>query len=168
MVMRDRATDPSSSEPPTGRMACAEAPGVLRAQGHVRWMRGTGHAAGRWTERMRRGRTAVSPLCHDFNSVRLYACSALAGLERLPADLCRPLGAVSTRPSALPDGVLRWPGGQEACVRQPRENGVHRVPLLAVWSGQARGGDELSILVVLTVCQSLRRSLGHPGEHDAP
>src|SRR5712691_9985845 len=108
-----------------------------------------GHAAGRWTERMRRGRTAASPLCHDFNSVRLYACSALAGLERLPADLCRPLGAVSTRPSALPDGVLRWPGGQDACVRQPRENGVHRVPLLAVWSGQAPGGDALSILIVL-------------------
>jgi len=38
-----------------------------------------------------RGRTAASPLCHALNSVRPYACSALAGLERLQADLCRPL-----------------------------------------------------------------------------
>src|SRR5882672_1118613 len=125
MGMVNRATGTHASRPPIGRMAGAESPGVLRAQGHVRWLGGTGHAAGGWTERMRRGRTAASPLYHDLNSVRPYACSALTGLERLQADLCRPLGAVSTRPSALPDGVLRWPGGQDACVRQPRDNGVH-------------------------------------------
>jgi len=119
----NRATAPYSSRSPTGRIACAESPGVLRAQGHVRWMRGTGHVAGGWTERMRRGRTAASPLCHDLNSVRPYACSALAGLERLQADLCRSLGAVSTRPCTLPDGVLRWPGGQDAGVWQSREDG---------------------------------------------
>src|SRR5437773_8871221 len=93
MGTRNRATNRYSSGLPTGRMACAEAPGVLRAQGHVRWLGGTGHAAGRWTARMRRGRTAAAPLCHDCNAVRLYACSALTGLERLPAELCRPLGA---------------------------------------------------------------------------
>src|SRR6266851_1244987 len=125
MSTGNRATDPYSSGPPTGRMACGESPGVLRAQGHVRWLGGTGHAAGGWTARMRRGRTAASPLCHSLNSVRPYACSALAGLERLQADLCRPLGAVSTFPSARPDPVLRWLGGQDARVWQPREDGLH-------------------------------------------
>src|SRR5713226_1147404 len=138
-----RATAPYCSRPPTGRIACAESPGVLRAQGHVRWLGGTGHAAGGWTERRRRGRTAASPLCHDLNSVRPYACSALAGLERLQADLCRPLGAVSTRPSTLPDGVLRWPGGQDAGVWQSREDGVPRIPLPALWPRQAPRSHEL-------------------------
>src|SRR2546428_10179583 len=112
-------------------------------------MGGTGHDAGGWTARRKRGRTAASPLYHDLNSVRPYACSALAGLERLQADLCRPLGAVSTRPSALPDGVLRWPGGQDAGVWQSREDGLRRIPLLALWPGEASGGDELYIILVL-------------------
>ena len=45
----------------------------------------------------------IVKLYHSLNSVRAYACSTLAGLECLPADLCRPLGAVSICPSALPD-----------------------------------------------------------------
>src|SRR2546428_10968218 len=101
MGTRNRATDRYSSGLPTGRMACAESPGVLRVQGHVRWMGGTGHAAGGWTARMRRGGTAASPLCPDLNSWRPDACSALAVLERLQADLCRAPGAGSRLPSAL-------------------------------------------------------------------
>ena len=138
------------------------------AQGHVRWMRGTGHAAGGGTARRRRGSTAASPLCHALHSGRPYACSALAGLERLHADRGRPLGAVATRPAARPDGVRRWPGGHEAGGRQPRDQGLPRLPLLAVWPGHAPGGPARDILVGLTVGPSLRRSLGQPGEPGPP
>src|SRR2546428_13565681 len=41
-----------------------------------------------WTARLRRGRTAASPFYPYLNSVRRYACSALAGLERLQPDFC--------------------------------------------------------------------------------
>src|SRR6266567_7288199 len=59
-----------------------------------------------WTARLRRGRTAASPLYPCLNSVCLSACSALAGLERLQADFCRSLAGVSAGPSALPEGLL--------------------------------------------------------------
>jgi hypothetical protein len=139
-----------------------------RAQGHVRWMRGTGHAAGGGTARRRRGSTAASPLCHSLHAVRPDAGSALARRARLQADLCRPLGAVAPRPSARPDGVRRWPGGHEARGRQPRKHGRHRLPLLAGWPGPAPGGQALARLVGLTVGPSRRRYLGQPGEPGPP
>jgi hypothetical protein len=58
-----------------------------------------------WTERMRHDKTA-SPQTEHFNSVRLHACSTLAGLERFQADLCRALGRVHPRPSTLLDVLL--------------------------------------------------------------
>src|SRR6478672_6653478 len=100
-----------------------------------------------WTERMRHDKTA-SPQTDHFNSVRSHACSTLAGLERLQADLCRALAWVHTRPSALPDLILRWPRSQDARLWQSREDGLHRIPLPALWPGQALGSDELSIVIV--------------------
>ena len=76
-----------------------------------------------WTERVKRGKNAAPQTCQHLNSVRPDDCSTLWGLERLPADLCRALGRVYTRPSALPDVLLRWPGGQDARVRQPGKDG---------------------------------------------
>src|SRR5712691_1112807 len=117
---------------------------------------------------MKRGTTASPSTYHPPNSVQPDDDTTLWGLECLPADLCRSLGRVSMRPSALSDLLLRWPGGQDARVWQPGQDGVHRIPLLAVWTEQASGVDELQIVVVFAVCQSLRRHLGQPGEPDAP
>src|SRR6266567_1551531 len=69
-----------------------------------------------WTERVKHGKNVAPQTCQHLNSVRPDDCSTLWGLERLPADLCRALGRVYTRPSALPDVLLRWPGGQDARV----------------------------------------------------
>src|SRR5918996_5654267 len=88
-----------------------------------------------WTKRVNRGKTASPQTYHLPNSVRPDDGTTLSGLERLQADLFRPLGAVQTCPSALPDGILRWPGGQDARLRQPREDGLCCLPLLAVWTG---------------------------------
>src|SRR6266704_3631255 len=78
-----------------------------------------------WTKRVNRGTTAAPSQSYHPNSVRPDDCSPLAGLECLQADLCRALGRVSTRPSALSDLLLRWPGGQDAWVWQSRADGVH-------------------------------------------
>ena len=43
-----------------------------------------------------------------------------------------------------------------------------RIPLLAVWPRRTSRGDELQFVVVLALCQSLRRQLGQPGEPEAP
>src|SRR4051794_25318175 len=45
-----------------------------------------------WTELVRRGTKAASHTSQYPNSVRPHDCSTLAGLERLPTDLCRALG----------------------------------------------------------------------------
>src|SRR5262245_26759518 len=71
-----------------------------------------------WTERMRQDTTAA-PHTDHCNAVRPHACSPLAGLERLQAELCRALGRVHPCPSALPAVLLPWPGGQEARVWHP-------------------------------------------------
>src|SRR6266567_7915122 len=118
-----------------------------------------------WTKRMKRGTTAAPSTAHPPNSVHPDDATTLWGLECLPADLCRALGRVSTRPSALSNVVLRRPGGQDAGVWQPGQDGLCRVPLPAVWPGHPSGGNELQIVVVLAVCQSLRGHLGEPGEH---
>ena len=110
-----------------------------------------------WTGRVKRATTAAPQPDQHPNSVRRDGGRTLARLERLQADLCRSLGGVSTRPSTLPDLLLQWSGGQDAGVWQPGADGLCRIPLLAVWPGHPSGGDELQIVVVLAVCQSLRR-----------
>src|SRR5262245_60109867 len=60
-----------------------------------------------WTGWVKRGTTAAPQLNQHPNSVRRDGGRTLAGLERLPADLCRSLGGVSTRPSTLPDPLLQ-------------------------------------------------------------
>ena len=59
-----------------------------------------------WTKRVKRGTTASPSQSYHPHSVRPDDGSTLAGLECLQADLCRALGRVSTRPSALPDRLL--------------------------------------------------------------
>src|SRR5229473_1376302 len=76
-----------------------------------------------WTTRLKRGTTAALSQSYPPHSVRPDDCSTLAGLECLQADLCRSLGGVSTRPSAVSDPVLRWSSGQDARLWQPREDG---------------------------------------------
>src|SRR5216683_3545374 len=117
-----------------------------------------------WTTRLKRGTTAALSQSYPPHSVRPDDCSTLAGLECLQADLCRSLGGVSTRPSAVSDPVLRWSSGQDARLWQPRDDGLRRIPLLALWPGEASGGDELYIIPVLALRQSLCGQLGQPGE----
>src|SRR5216683_1624778 len=117
-----------------------------------------------WTKRVNRGTTAAPSQSYHPHSVRPDDCSTLAGLECLQADLCRSLEHVSTRPSAVSDPVLRWSSGQDARLWQPREDGLRRIPLLALWPGEASGGDELYIIPVLALRQSLCGQLGQPGE----
>src|SRR5437588_1720645 len=59
-----------------------------------------------WTKQVNRGTTASPRTYEHPNSVRPDDCSTLSGLEYLQADLCRSLGAVSTRSSAISDVVL--------------------------------------------------------------
>src|SRR5713101_7115480 len=81
MGTRDRATDPYSSGPSTGRMACAEAPGVLRAQGYVRWMGGTGQT----TSRHCLHQCGFKPIV----SHRLSASISTLGLHTSETSFCR-------------------------------------------------------------------------------
>jgi hypothetical protein len=145
---------------------------IFRIPGEPRPVRmktvGEGGPVNRWTERMRRGTTAAPQTCNSLNSVCPDACRTLAGLERLQADLCRALGRVHPRPSALPDSLLQWPRGQDARVWQPGQDGRCCVPLPALWPRHAPGVDALEIVVVFAVCQSLCGQLGEPGEPSAP
>ena len=50
----------------------------------------------------------------------------------------------------------------------PEKIGYIGIPLSALWPGEAPGGDELQIVVVLAVCQSRRGQLGQPGEQGPP
>ena len=59
-----------------------------------------------WTEPVKRDKTATPQPYQHPNSVRPDDGTTLWGLERLQADLCRALGRVYTRPSALPDVLL--------------------------------------------------------------
>ena len=70
--------------------------------------------------------------------------------------------------STLSDPLLQWSGGQDARLWQPHEDRVHGIPLSALWSGEARGGDELQILLVLALRQSRRGQLGEPGQQGPP
>src|SRR3989442_5472050 len=72
---------------------------------------------------MKRGKTASPSTSHPPNSVQPDDDPPLWGLECLPADLCRALGRVCPRPSALPDALLRGPGGEDARVWQPGTDG---------------------------------------------
>src|SRR5207245_8279951 len=99
---------------------------------------------------MKRGTTAAPSTYHPPNSVQPDDGTTLWGLECLPADLCRALGRVSTRPSAVSDLLLRWPGGQDACVWQSGKDGVRRILLAAVWDGDHSCVDALDILVALS------------------
>src|SRR5499427_1264236 len=117
-----------------------------------------------WTKRRKRDTTASSPTDHHLHSVEPDDDPPLWGLECLPADLCRALGHVCPRPSALPDALLRGPGSEDAGVWHPGADGLCRIPLPAVWPGHPSRGDELQIGAVLTLCQSPCRQLGEPGE----
>src|SRR3989442_15604749 len=92
---------------------------------------------------MKRGTTAAPSTYHPPNSVQPDDGTTLWGLECLPADLCRALGCVSTRPSAVSDLLLRWPSSQDAGVWQPGQDGLCRVPLPAVWPGHPTGGGSV-------------------------
>src|SRR5215475_5154248 len=102
-----------------------------------------------WTRRLKRGTTAAPPPAYPPNSVPSAAGSPLAGLECLPADLCRALGGVSTRPSARPERLLGGPGGDEAGGWPSGAERVHRRPWPALRPGEAAGGDALPSVVVL-------------------
>src|SRR6266705_1878077 len=104
------------------------------------------NAGEEWTERRRRGTTTAPQPSQPPHSVDSDACSTLRGLERLSADLCRSLGGVSARPSALSDPLLQRSGGQDARLWQSGKDRVHRVSLSALRPGQASGGHELSIV----------------------
>jgi len=108
-----------------------------------------------WTKRVTRGTTAAPHTYQHPHSGRRDGGRTVSGLECLPADLCRALGRVSTRPSAVSDLLLRWPSGQDAGVWQPGQDGLCRVPLPAVWPGHPSGGNELQIVVVLDVMLSM-------------
>src|SRR5437870_11800494 len=105
---------------------------------------------------MKRGTTAAPSTAHPPNSVHPDDATTLWGLECLPADLCRALGCVSTRPSAVSDLLLRWPRGQDAGVWQSGQDGLCRVPLPAVWPGHPSVGNELHIVVAqfIAICSS--------------
>src|SRR4029453_9126081 len=109
-----------------------------------------------WTKRMKRGKTAAPQTDHHLTSVPPDDGTTLAGRECLQANLCRSLERVSTRPSTLPDVILRWPRGSDARLWQPGADGLPRISLPALGPGQEPGGDELHIVLVLAVCQSLR------------
>src|SRR2546428_8992500 len=126
------------------------------------------NAGEEWTERRRRGTTTAPQQSQPPHSVASDACSTFGGLERLSADLCRSLGGVSARPSAVSDPLLPWSSGQDARLWQPREDRVQGIPLSALWSGEARGGDALQILLVLALRQSRRGHLGEPGQQGPP
>src|SRR3954464_9106474 len=74
------------------------------------------------------------------HSVDADAYSTLPALECLSADLCRSLGGVSVRPSALSDPLLRRSGAEDARVWQSGKERVHRVSLSALRPGHASGG----------------------------
>src|SRR5215831_20113006 len=52
------------------------------------------------------GRTALSHTTQHSEAMRPDDCRSLAGLEHLPTNLCRTLGRVQMRLSALPDALL--------------------------------------------------------------
>src|SRR5712691_2548245 len=118
------------------------------------------NAGEEWTERRRRGTTTAPQQSQPPHSVDSDACSTLRGLERISVDLCRSLGGVSARPSAVSDPLLPWAGGQDARLWQSREDRVHGIPRSALGSGEARGGDERHILLVLALRQSRRGQRG--------
>src|SRR4030095_10609487 len=121
-----------------------------------------------WTKRGNRGTTASPQTDHHPNSVPPDDDTTLGRLECLQADRCRSLGPIPARPSALSDTLLRYPGGQDAGGWQRGKDGLCRIPLPALWPGQALGGDELAIVVVPAGCESLRGQLGQPGEQSSP
>src|SRR6266446_5883518 len=84
----NRATDLHSSQPPTGRVACAESPAGLRAHGDTRGVRGLSCMP--MGGGQRRGGVVQQrhPNLRALNSVGPDACSTCTGLECLPADLC--------------------------------------------------------------------------------
>src|SRR5947209_14281105 len=96
-----------------------------------------------WTEQRRSGTTALSLLSHSLNSVGPHAGSTHTGLERLQADLRRPLGWIHPRPSALSDRLLSGSRGQDARVWQSRQDGVYRVSLPPLCARHALRVDEL-------------------------
>jgi hypothetical protein len=63
-----------------------------------------------WTEWRSRGTTTAPQQSQPPYSVDADAGSTLRGLERLSADLCRSLGGVSARPSAVSDPRARSRG----------------------------------------------------------
>jgi len=119
-----------------------------------------------WTQRVRRGKNALCPIAQYPHAVRSEDCRAFAGRERLPTDLCRALGGVQTRLSALRDPLRRWACGQDARVRPSRPEGLYRVSLSTWWPREASGLHELQVVSVLTMRQSLCRQLGRSGQQE--
>src|SRR6266571_1996990 len=101
----NRTPDLHSSQPPTGRVVCAESLEGLRARGEARRARGLSYMP--LGSGQRRGGVVHQrqPSLCSLNSVCPDVCSTCAGLEWLPADLCGALGRVQTRSSALSDGL---------------------------------------------------------------
>src|SRR2546426_23184 len=114
---------------------------------------------------MKRGTTAAPSTAHPPNSVHPDDATTLWGLECLPADLCRALGRVSTRPSAVSDLLLRWPSGQDAGVWKPGQEGLCRERRPAGGPGPPWGGNARKIVVVFDIPHlagvATRQHLGH-------
>src|SRR5439155_25726093 len=103
----------------------------------------SGYPEEEWTARRSRGTTTASPQPQPPHSVDADAGSIRTGVQCLPADLCRSLGGVSTRPSTLSAPLLRGPRAQDARLWEPHEDGFCRVSLPPLRSRAAPGGDEL-------------------------
>src|SRR5690349_24436139 len=96
-----------------------------------------------WTARRSCGTSTASPQPQPPHSVDADAGSTRTGVECLPADLCRALGGVSTRPSTLSDPLLRCPRAPDARLWESYEDGLCRVSLPPLRSREAPRGDEL-------------------------
>ena len=99
-----------------------------------------------------------------LHSVDVDACRTCTGVECLPADLRQALGDVPAGPCALSDPLLCWASGQDAGLWPASPDRLPRVSLSGLRARHARGGAELHIVAVLTLCQSVGGQLAESGQ----
>ena len=119
-----------------------------------------------WTKRGNRGTTASPQTDYHPNSVPpdddTTRETGVSSSGSLP---------ITGTHSSAPIRVLRHPTTitwYKRLAWQRRKDGLCRIPLPALWPGQALGGDELSIVIVPMPGESLRGQLGQPGEQSPP
>src|SRR5215831_10973196 len=106
-----------------------------------------------WTARRCRGTTTAPSHVHPSS---LGGCGCLQPPPETGVSFSRSLPITGRRfstPIRAIRPLLRWSGGEDARVWHSGKDRGHRVSLSALRPGQASGGHELSIVVVLTVCQ---------------